>query len=344
MILKHKSYSLPKLLTRMTLAASVISPFHQAIANEGIQLMDGVSMGVLVEAEAAIEKHSKEADTSDITLATLEVSFAAQLSEFLKADLAFLYEEDDTEEFTVDVGTLTLGGTESFPYYLAIGKTYLPFGQYNSNFVSDPLTLELGESNQSLAAIGWTNDQIDLQVGLFNGDVDAQAANDEGGKIDDFFASFTYEVNSIFSLGLSYVSDMGETDSLQDTVNEMITSLAYDDPAGIGVNLNLSYEKFDLIAEHLTAVDDFNAGTLTAEEAKPEATNLEVAYHQSEALTFAAKYERSEDVPEQPTSQYGIASSHSCGDHLSFGLEYLYGKYENDNTRSLVTLQIAVEY
>ncbi|MDZ7664104.1 MAG: hypothetical protein U5K27_02035 [Desulfotignum sp.] len=53
----------------------------------------------------------------------------------------FKYEEDD---LFVDEGFITLSGTDAFPAFLTAGRQYLPFGYFDSHFVTDPATLDAG--------------------------------------------------------------------------------------------------------------------------------------------------------------------------------------------------------
>ena len=150
------------------------------IAN--LHLGKGVSIGTLLEVEAAIGNESGK-DVSDITLATLEFSIEAELNDWISAKAVLLWEEDDTEPIDLDEGVITLGGTENIAWSLELGKLYIPFGAFHSHFVSDPLTLELGETRKSAAIFGYSHDLFTVRLGSFNGDSDDA---DSDGERDDY--------------------------------------------------------------------------------------------------------------------------------------------------------------
>lgn len=123
---------------------------------------DAYHLGGVVEVEAGFvnEDDSAMGDSSDIALATVEIGLDAKLNKNVEAQIVLLYE--DGEDFTVDEGTITLTG----PYgeFITAGKMYVPFGMFNSHFISDPLTLELGETNESAILIGYGNDVFDVSL------------------------------------------------------------------------------------------------------------------------------------------------------------------------------------
>jgi len=118
-----------------------------------LSLPEGLEFGALVEVEAGYSS-TKSEDASDISLATVELAAGWQLIDWLRADLVFLYEEDDTDPMEVDQAILTIGNTENFPMFLQVGKMYVPFGNLDSFFISDPVALELAEARETAALLG----------------------------------------------------------------------------------------------------------------------------------------------------------------------------------------------
>jgi hypothetical protein len=117
------------------------------------KINERVTLSGVVEVEAASSEDFAGADTSDITLATVELGLDAEITEWVNAHLLLLWEEDDTEPMDLDEGTITLGNLEKFPLYLTAGKMYVPFGAFESNMISDPLPLELGENRESVKLV-----------------------------------------------------------------------------------------------------------------------------------------------------------------------------------------------
>ncbi|MFC1498503.1 LbtU family siderophore porin [Verrucomicrobiota bacterium] len=151
----------------------------------GIILREGISVGGLIEVEAFAGKEDGET-VSDIVLTTFELGIEAELNEWVQGRALLLWEEDGTEPVDLDEAMIVLGGNEAFPAYLKVGKIYVPFGTFNSHFISDPLTLELAETRESAVLAGFASDLLDISAGAFNGDADEH--ND---KANDVFAALS---------------------------------------------------------------------------------------------------------------------------------------------------------
>jgi len=188
----------------------------------GDKWYDRIQISGLIEAEAGysdIDSADPQVDgaTSDIALATVELAADAEIAPHVSGHLIFLWEEDDTEPVDIDEGFIILDGGDMLPLFLNAGKMYVPFGYFESHFITDPLTLELGETRESAVHVGFTNDMLDLSVAAFNGDVQEIGDDDH---IDDWVANAQWRLpqESIPGFGLvigtSYISNIAESDAL----------------------------------------------------------------------------------------------------------------------------------
>jgi hypothetical protein len=295
-------------------------------------------------------------DESDIVLATMELGFDMDIHKYVKGHLLLLWEEDDTEEVEVDEGTITLTGFR-YPVYLTAGKLYPPFGMFNSHFVSDPLTLELGETRESAALVGYATDYFDISFSAFNGDIDEDETGEDN-KIESFCvaAVFTPPVERIedfeISFGLSYISNIADTNNLGDYIEEEadhagVDPTVEDYEGGLGAFLSVAYKAFSFEAEYIGATDEFKAfpGTPAEFEAEPEAYNFELAYAINDRWEVAVKYEGTDDCGELwPEDQYGVAASYALFEGTTISFEYLHGEFENDDEQDVFTTQLAMEF
>jgi len=62
------------------------------------------------------------------------------------------------------------GSEETSPLYITAGQIYVPFGAYETNMVSEPLTLELGETRETSLQVGFVKGDFAGSVYAFNGD------------------------------------------------------------------------------------------------------------------------------------------------------------------------------
>jgi len=314
---------------------------------------DKIHPSACIEVEASYEDYNfhdpsvRDTDTSDLVLATVEIGFDVDIAKHVKASLFFLYEEDDTE-FDVDQGIITIDGADVVPLHVDLGKMYVPFGRFESHFIRDPLTLELGETNESAAVGGFRNDWLELSVGAFNGDIDETGDDDH---INNYLASacFTLPETTVPDLnltaGVSGISNIADSDALQ----EEATATIKNHVGGFNTFIIASLlDRFFFNAEYLGAIDDFESGELSFDGGKsyrPEAWTIELACGITNNLNLAVCYQGSNDCGDfLPEKQFGGCVSYGLFKDTSIALEYLHGKFENKDTRHLMTTMLAIEF
>lgn len=288
-------------------------------------------------------------DTSDISLATVELGVDVDIAKHVQGHVVLLWEEDETEPLDVDEGFIILDGEDVLPLYLNAGKMYVPFGYYESHFVSDPLTLEIGETNETAVKAGFANDWVDLCAAVYNGDVNELDDGDD--HIDGFAGSAVFNLPEglVPELGLmagvSYLSNIADSDGLEGETPGVLQN----DVGGFGAFLSFSYlDRVFFEAEYVTALNSFEAGELSFDNgrrAEPRAWNLEMAFAPMERLELGVKYEGSEDMNDfLPEKQYGAVASYALFKYTTLSLEYLHGEFENLDERDLLTGQLAIEF
>lgn len=313
-----------------------------------------VTLSGLIEAEAGYGKVNysdpavADEDVSDIILSTVELGIDVDIAKHVSGHVLFLWEEDETEPVDMDEGYITLGGEDVVPLYLKAGKMYVPFGYYETHFISDPLTLEIGETRESAVSAGFTNDLFELSVAVFNGDVDKIG---DDNHVDTFVGSLAYTLPEkiIPDLGLvagaAYISNIADSDGLEGETSGQIEDYV----GGLGAFVSLAFrERIFLECEYLGALEHFEAGELSFDgglAAKPQAWNIEFALVPIADVTVAVKYEGSKDLAAfQPEKQYGAAITYNLFANTALSLEYLRGEFDNGDRRDLLTTQLAIAF
>jgi hypothetical protein len=316
-----------------------------------------ITVSGVIEVEAGYEAMDfddpaeDDEKSSDISLATVELAVAMDIVKHVTGYVLFLYEEG--EDLIVDEGIISIDGEDVVPLFLNAGKMYVPFGYFASHFISDPLTLELGETRESAVVAGFANDMFGLSLGAFNGDINK--TDKENDHIGNFVANvvFTLPEDTVSGLGLtaggSYISNIADSDGLQDVLDEAGTDEIEDYIPGWSAFLSVSFlDKFFFEAEYIAATDKFendDLGLAPGERFEPKAWNLELAYAVIENLEIAIKYEGSSDALNFiPEKQYGAAVTYGLFENTSLALEYLHGTFENDDERDLITAQLAIVF
>jgi hypothetical protein len=328
--------------------------------SDGQEWTNRITISGVLEAEAGFvstdfaDAAQEDTDESDIVLATAELGIDAQIAMHVSGHILFLYEEGENDDnIAVDEGFITIDGQDVVPLYLNAGKLYVPFGNFESHMISDPLTLELGETGQSAIQIGFSNEMLDVSIAVFNGDVD-QTGDDNA--INSYVGSVQFSLpedtvaNFGLSGGISYLSNIADSDGLEGVVATADGTIE-DHVAGLGAFISVSFmDMIFLEAEYIGALDKFQAGELSIDggtEAEPSAWNLELAYSPVEDLEVALRYGQTDDIKGGeflPETQYGATVAYGLFDSTTVALEYLKNEYENNDEQSVVTAQLAIEF
>ncbi len=289
-------------------------------SDAGDKWWQGVSMSGLVEVEA-VSANTDDADTSDIAVATVELGLEAELSDWARASVVLLYEEEGTP-LDVDAATLTFGNTEVSPFYLTVGRTVIPFGRFVSHLVSDPLTLELGETSESTAMVGFKQGGFYGNAFVFNGDTDnGDDAIDNGG----LNLGYALEGETGFDVSLSYLSDLSDSDAITDEIGNTVE----DDVPGWNAYLAVTHGPFSALAEYLAASDSFATGELAfgGRGAEPSAWNVELGYTfelAGKESTFAIGYQGTDEAQglELPEQRLLVGLSVALAEYTSVSFEW----------------------
>lgn len=295
----------------------------------------------LLELQANYSKTRSEDATSDLTLATAQLATEVTINDHIGGHLVLLYEEEPGEDaLNVDEAVISLhcpralaGQTPSFYG----GKMYVPFGKFNSSMITDPLTLDLGETNDTAAVIGLEGKLWNFRTGVFNGEVDS--GND---TIDSFVAALELTPAEGVSFGASYISDLAESD-----IELVADSTLYSSSVpATSAFASLSFGKVSLDAEIVATLDDFDTilvGSTDLTGQRPLAWNLEVAWVPKEALQLAARIEGAKDFQDDVT-RYGATVSYGLFAHTVVAIEYLFSDFDSEADNQALTAQLAFDF
>ena len=187
------------------LAFTMVAPAHAT----------DIEISGAIEVEAGFNSSYTKVKTSDITLATVELAIDSKINDRVSGHLSLLHEEDDTS-LEVDEGTISVDMSNGWK--ISAGQMYIPFGNYTSNMVSDPLTLSIGETRESVLQLGFERDGYYSAAYIFNGDsIETSTALKGENTIEHFGVSIgkAFE-NDKFTLdvGLDYISSIADSDGI----------------------------------------------------------------------------------------------------------------------------------
>lgn len=337
----------------------------QAGADSAPNWYRNIEIAGLIEVEAGYLSPYEGDSESDIVLATAELGIHSQVNDWIEAGISFLYEQNETD-LEVDTAYLTLTNADASPLFLTAGQVYVPFGVYETNLVSDPLTLDIGEARETALQLGFEQSGFSGSLYVFNGDNNIKGKD----RIEGWGANLGFEQDSddwAWSMGAGYINDLGDSDSLHETINDTRVGAAELDPslsidpnertAGWTLNAAASFGPFSLIGEYLSATDDFDPISLEfkGEGARPSAWNIEAGYSFSlmgrESVAAVAYQGTREALAlELPKERWLLGWSIEIFDRTSLGLEWARDRDYNardggtGKSADTFTAQLAVEF
>ena len=315
--------------------------------------LDRISMSGVIEVEAGFESldfddpAEEDEDSSDLSLATVELGIEGEVSEHVSGSLLLLYE--DGEDLVFDEAFLTLSGGEDMPIYLKAGELYVPFGSFESNMISDPLTLEIGETRETALEVGYGMAGFYCAAYLFNGDVDEAGADND---IDNFGinAGYALETDAMsLDVGIGYINNLFDSDGMSDILDGLEGDLD-DYVGGIALHGVFSFGPITLIGEYVGAMDDpeLNDGGTIVEGDKPSAWNAEVGYtfEMAGKETVVGLACQGTDNMENELPETRVMGAVAVGilENTTLALEYLHDEFESDDEADVITAQLAIEF
>jgi len=309
------------------------------------EVIKGISIDGLLEVEAGYHKDEEGHSSSDITLGKAYLGFSAHVSDWSQARLSFLY-EPGTTDLQVDEAYIQLGQSA----YFIMGQRYLPFGRFESNLVSDPLTYDMSHTLLPLAQLGFANQGMLGSIYVYGNNT----TNEENDTLNRYGLQLGM-VKDVFELGISYLSDFGQTEGPAKAIGHLVDNHQV---GGFSAYALTHLGPLNFIGEYLGAVERFQPNSLAFanQGAKPVAWNLETGYQfkiAGKETTLALAYQASQEslAIELPKRRYlGAISVELVDEHTALKLEYLYDqdyRVEEGGTggdSETITLQLAIEF
>ncbi len=292
--------------------------------------------------------------STDIQLTKLELRVDATLQQLISAHIAFLYEEDRTD-FQLDEGSIILGPSAGKSF--VFGKMYLPFGRYDSFMVSDPQTLVMGETTETVMMLAAENTAGYGSIYLFNGD-STESSVLAAGDDDTISGGFNLgrREGERYDLGMGYITNIADSNTLQALENTSTTvGVVNKSVPGASVHLKMSSGKTTFIAEQIMALESFENGDLdglVTNREKPTATNYELGFVREDGSVLAFGYQTTEDAQfiGLPKSVTSVVMRKEVMRGASMALEYAqiedYATSAGGSGRTVdvISLQVAMEF
>ena len=304
-----------------------------ALSGQEKAWFNSVEIGGAIELELVSESPADGDGNTELGVGTAELAIAAAINDEFSGEI--VVKEDDGIQ--LDGATVTYEPGAGFS--ATGGLQGLPFGVYDTNLISDPLTKVLGETGEPSLVLSGEADQLNWSLFAFNGD-----AMPEG---EDSFAGFGAAVGfavegeaSEFGLDLSWINHLGDSDTLGELAP--FASQA----SGLAASARGRVGPASLLIETVTALD-----TLEAEEfgAQPSAWMVEVAYDfamGSRDATAAFSFQGTEEAEAAELAETLMLLGISVGisENIGLGIEWAQSEgYDADGSDDAITVLLAAE-
>jgi hypothetical protein len=313
-------------------------------------------MAGLIEANYASEEDFTGSKKSDITVAKVELNIDAKVNDKVNAHTTLLYEEDETA-FSVDAAYIDVA---IGPVNTLVGAMGAPFGSFATHMLTDPLTMQLAETAESMLQLRTRMGPIQAAVYAFNGTIQKTGADDVADEMGVRLAYLMEGNGTKLDFGIDYINNIADSDKIGDYLTDPngpyhSKSIKAYVPAQI-YHANLSVGSLHFITEHLVA-DQFDAAEIAfnAKGAKITATNLELALDMNIAgmdSTLGVAVQSMQEalalgMPKEKTMaviSLAVARSMTLGFEYANSTDYAIADGGTGKTVNAFTVQLAVGF
>lgn len=296
---------------------------------------EGAAQNITVSGALEFEfGYEKQDDTTtDFSTATVDLGVEGTVNDYITGSFVFTYNDEDGG-IELDEAIIAIDAGNGF--YANMGNFAVPFGAYNSRLLSDPLTLEVGETTQNTITAGYTNDMFDVSASLFNGEVNEEGEEDD--NIAKYVLAASVNLPSNITVGGSVISDIADSDGIEERVGETVEDFTM----GYSVYFSASImDKIFIDAEYVAAADEFE---VDGSKVEPSAYHVELGCAPMENLEAAVRYDAGDDT--EVETRYGGVVSYSVLENTTLTAEYVRTEFEADDEDEVdtFTAQLAVEF
>ena len=295
---------------------------------------------LLIEVEAQSSTVAGESK-SDLLIATLDWNTLIPVNESMSWHVGLLWEQDVREDDPLD--RLYVNGIWHGLGW-TVGRFYQPVGRFDSIFISDPLTMEIAEINQTSAMLDYTFYSCLIQVGLFRSSFN-EVSNEQ--NVDQAYAAITWMPRETTEVGAYWLSNLLESDGLADS-GEALQNLNRDETAaGMGCFLHHSKGSVEWHLECVGALTSVDAGSDTL----PIALHAECSYAMQADLWLGVRYEESDDfygsfssgswIEEFSAKRTGVVLMHESEQGWGFCIEAMWLDRSDAESDERVAIQLS---
>lgn len=278
-----------------------------------------------------------EDEFSHIKLLWGELGWDVALGDW-SARFSFLW---DDETHAIDMYEAWARYDEPFSdLYGVMGRVLLPFGDNDYYFPTYPATLDLGFTPAHTIGVGMETDSWGISAWVFNPHVehDTDELLDEISVVWDITKREATDCWDGWRFTAGYISNLPEHDSRMVGDGPIVSKVA-------AYNLFGKYDwagnKYHLIAEFITAIDEFDVTELDANGDGvgdiPSALNLEFIYEPKPDMLWGFSFQKTDEFIDYAESRFGFMYGERLNELAMLKFEITHGEYDDFATGGQTT-------
>lgn len=322
-----------------------------------------LEIGGHLHLDSVFTRPEHEDGYTNIGVSEIGLALAAAINDWTTLEAGFLYERTDLGERQSSYGadtafleTATLGfALPDGAWSLAVGRQFLPFGVFDTRMISEPLTLEVGETNEISWSLGWESGALQATVFGFNGD----DGLDSSGGLAGYGGAVSYSAEreeSAVALNLALTSDFGYADNVLSVLADAaVGAQSAGRVAGLSAHGSWRYGAVTIIGEYVGALETYASGEMqfAGRGAKPASWMLEAAFDFVAGgmdATVAAGYQATREAValELPARRLLAVASVALSEPVTLGVEWArdraYAAQEGGNGETTTTITVQFSY
>lgn len=278
-----------------------------------------ISISGKVEPAGIINDTFLNHTTGDINLGSSELNVAAALNDKVEAFMSIAYDDSapemgprvDNSAFSLNQGFVNIGDLDESPIYFTAGQLFVPFGRYSSSMISSPIILSFARTKARPFILGYkSQEDYGPYAAVYGFKSETSLGHTGLGGVN-----LGYIINhSGFSgdIGLGYLGSLTDSSGMQNTSSAPYTTFGgfssitngselVKKVPGLDVHGNISFDRYSLTAEWVSATNNFRVQDLSMNGygAKPRGAQFEAAVTFmacSKPASIAAGYQWSKDT------------------------------------------------
>lgn len=327
--------------------------------------MSWLEIGGHVDLDSVFTRPEHGDGYTNIGVSEIGLALAAAINDRTTLEAGFLYEHtglgereyaSGAEAAFLETATFSFAPPHG-PWSFSVGRQFLPFGVFDTRMISDPLTLEVGETNEISWNLGWESGAFQATVFGFNGDDGLDSSGAMGGYGGAVSFSSEREESAV-AMNLALTSDFGYADNVLSVLAGAAAGRqSASRVAGLSGYAGLRFGAVTIIGEYAGALESYATGEMefAGRDAKPASWMLEAALDFVAGgmdATVAAGYQATREavVLELPARRLLAAASVALSEPVTIGVEwardsaYAEGRGGSGKTTTTITVQFSYAF